>query len=250
MPGRPQNNDVNDDVTDDDVTDDTSGDDTTDDVTDNATDDSADNQDQQDDTQDDTQQDQGRKPRSRTQQGQNQNQSKQDPDDPMAGLRKALQAARQDARKATADLKALQRQHASAEERALLDAKEQGIEEGRTATREPLVRALVAAKLEAAGVQGTNTPRLVRLLDLDKIDLDAEGDIVGLDDQVDELKTEFPNLFAPAGSNGTRAPNVNGGAGNGRTKDKQDRQEPKGFAQQLADMVTGSAPVGQGLVGR
>jgi hypothetical protein len=246
MPGRPQNDDVNDDVTDDDVTDDTSGDDVTDDATDDATDDSADSQDQQDDVQDDTQQGQGRKPKPRTQQSQ----SKQDPDDPTAGLRKALQAARQDARKATADLKALQRQHASAEERALLDAKEQGIEEGRTNTREPLVKALVAAKLEAAGVQGTNTPRLVRLLDLDKIDLDAEGEVIGLDDQVDELKTEFPNLFAPANGSGTRAPNVNGGAGNGRTKDKQDRQEPKGFAQLLADQVMGAEPIGQGVVRR
>jgi hypothetical protein len=247
MPGRPQNNDVSDDVTDDDVTEDTSADDTTDDATDDVTDDSADSQDQQDDTQDGTQQGQGRKPRTRTQQ--RQNQSVQDPDDPAAGLRKALQAARQDARKALADLKTLQRQHASAEERALLEAREAGVEEGRTSTRGPLVKALVAAELRAAGVQGTNTPRLVRLLDLEKVDV-VDGELIGLEDQIDEIKEEFPNLFAPAGGGGTRAPNVNGGAGNGRTKDKQDRQAPKGFAQILAEQVTGVTPIGQGMVGR
>jgi hypothetical protein len=161
-----------------------------------------------------------------------------------------LAAARQDARKATADLKALQRKQATAEERALLEAKDAGVEEGRTATREPLVKALVAAKLQAAGVQGTNTPRLVRLLDLDKVDLDDEGEVVGLDDQIEDLKEEFPNLFATATAPGNRAPNVNGGAGNGRTKDKQDRVPPKGFAQVLADQVTGVAPIGQGMVQR
>jgi hypothetical protein len=87
------------------------------------------------------------------------------------------------------------------------------------------------------------------LLDLEKVDV-VDGELIGLEDQIDEIKEEFPNLFAPAGGGGTRAPNVNGGAGNGRTKDKQDRQAPKGFAQILAEQVTGVTPIGQGMVGR
>jgi hypothetical protein len=231
--------DVTDDATDDNVTDDA----TDDDVTDDSTDDT--------DADDVTDDDQGGK-KDGDQDGKSKpkpsaRQSKDD-SDPAAGLKTALQKERAARRAADKELKDLRLKHASAEERQLLEAREQAAAEASSATRGPLVKALAVAKLEAAGVQ-TGTAKLVGLLDLTKVELDDDGEIIGLGEQIDELKTDFPNLFAAAGG-AVRPGNVNGGSGNGRKQDKQGKQEPKGFAQQLADQVMGAVPPGQGMVSR
>jgi len=177
--------------------------------------------------------------------------STKDDADPLAGLKRALAAERQQRKDLDKQLRDLQRKHASAEERALLEAREQAAEEARNSTREPLVKALAAAKLEAAGVQ-SGTAKLVGLLDLSKVDVDDDGELIGLGDQIDELKDSFPGLFAAATGGGTKPPNANSGAGSrtGRTKDRDGQQQPKGFAQLLADQVMGAAPPGQGMVHR
>jgi len=246
MPKGPNSDDVNDDVTDD------ATDDVTDDVADDATDSDATDDDasdtDQDGSQDDAPQDQGGKPKSKTRQPPTR--QTPDPDDPTAGLKKALIAERQRARQLDKDLKELQRKHATAEERQLMEAKEQAATEAAAAVKGPLIKALAASELKAANVQGTNIPKLVRLLDLDKVEVNDGGGLDGLEDQIEELKEEFPNLFAAATGSATKVPNVNGGTGNGRKKDQQDKQPPRGFAQQLADQVMAAVPPGQGMVSR
>lgn len=54
----------------------------------------------------------------------------------------------------------------------------------------------VPAALEDAGWNGKNLPRMVRLLDLDTVEVDADGvDIDTLSHQVSELKKDFPEFF-------------------------------------------------------
>lgn len=63
--------------------------------------------------------------------------------------------------------------------------------------RTTAARNSAATALAAAGFAGTarQARRLTRLLDLDNIEPDDTGDF-DLDDEIDELKEEFPQLFA------------------------------------------------------
>lgn len=54
----------------------------------------------------------------------------------------------------------------------------------------------VPAALEEAGWNGKNLPRMIKLLDLDSVEIDADGvDVDGLGSQVAELKKDFPEFF-------------------------------------------------------
>ncbi|MCA1840209.1 MAG: phage scaffolding protein, partial [Actinobacteria bacterium] len=53
----------------------------------------------------------------------------------------------------------------------------------------------VPSALEEAGWNGRNMPRMLKLLDLDSVEVDSDGDIEGLQDQIDELKKDFPEFF-------------------------------------------------------
>lgn len=76
------------------------------------------------------------------------------------------------------------------------------------------VNAAARAALIEAGVRGASVPRLVKLLDLSSIEFE-DGEISGgLDDQIEELKTELPQLFKDLEAKPARrrapAPKVNG----------------------------------------
>lgn len=59
-------------------------------------------------------------------------------------------------------------------------------------------RSAAKVALSDAQVPRESIGRLIRLLDLDEIELDADGEVVGgLDEQVDTLRAELPQLFAP-----------------------------------------------------
>lgn len=95
------------------------------------------------------------------------------------------------------------------------------------------------AALAGAGVQSGNVSRLVRLLDLDEIQIDDDGEIVeGLDEQIDTLKAELPQLFKPADADKpkkrTPPPRANGAG-------KQEaEQRPRSSAEQMASQILGS----------
>lgn len=57
----------------------------------------------------------------------------------------------------------------------------------------------VPAALEEAGWNGKNLPRMIKLLDLDTVEIDADGvDVDTLASQVLELKKDFPEFFKRA----------------------------------------------------
>lgn len=60
------------------------------------------------------------------------------------------------------------------------------------------VRAAAKAEFLAAGLndpKGERVAKLSRLLDLDQVEIDDEGDITGLTDQVATIKADYPELF-------------------------------------------------------
>lgn len=75
-------------------------------------------------------------------------------------------------------------------EKALREAREQG--EARY--RAPLVKAAARAALSEAGLNGS-TDRVLRLLDLEALSVDDDGDVIGIDGEVDRLRSEFPEFF-------------------------------------------------------
>lgn len=97
-------------------------------------------------------------------------------------------------------------------------------------------------ELAKAGWNGARLGHLMKLLDLDGIDIDDDGEITGLAEQIEELKTDWPEFFkrnrsttakpgASSGQNGTPAGNVD-------TADKKPpAPQPKGWAEQVAEKL-------------
>jgi Phage minor structural protein GP20 len=162
--------------------------------------------------------------------------------DSNAGLKKALDAERKLRKDKERELAALAKKHASAEELALMQAREAASAETEGRIRPQFLKHIASAKLEAAGASG-DTVRLVGLLDLDKVQLTDDGDLAGLDDQVVALKEEFPNLFASPGGVKPPVPKANSGSGGSQGR-KQDSSttggKPKTFADKLAAQVLGT----------
>ncbi|MFM9635969.1 phage scaffolding protein [Streptomyces turgidiscabies] len=105
-------------------------------------------------------------------------------------------------------------------------------------------RALVTgvnAALAESGWNGQRLGSLMKLLDLDEVDIDEDGEVTGLTEQIDDIKREWPEFFKrtrnPAGTsnsggssgqNGTPAAKVD-------TADKKPPEpEPKDWAERLA----------------
>ncbi|RAJ70274.1 minor structural protein GP20 [Streptomyces sp. Amel2xB2] len=75
-------------------------------------------------------------------------------------------------------------------EKAVREARE----EGEARFRKPLVRAAARAALAQAGLNG-DTDRVLKLVDLDGLSVDDDGDVIGLDAEVNKLKDEYPEFF-------------------------------------------------------
>jgi hypothetical protein len=144
----------------------------------------------------------------------------EEPDEEKARLREALKKANAEARTYRLKLREAQKK---ATETAVEEVEEEAADKGTELTPAQLKRAVdkatktateaaeakyrkvaISSAAEAAfvkaGAKASTTDKLVRLLDLDDIDIDSDtGRIVGgLDEQIDSLKAEFPELFAPA----------------------------------------------------
>ncbi|MYS15175.1 phage scaffolding protein [Streptomyces sp. SID4982] len=74
-------------------------------------------------------------------------------------------------------------------ERALREARE----EGEKRFREPMKKAGVRAALAEAGF--TNPERVMRLVDWEAVTVDDDGDLIGVDSEVDRVKGEYPELL-------------------------------------------------------
>lgn len=91
-----------------------------------------------------------------------------------------------------------------------------------------------AAFLEAglADARPERVSKLMRMLDMDAIDIDDDGEVTGLDDQVATIKADYPELFAKAKTPVPRIDGSNRNAGNG--------QSPKTTGEKIAAMVLGN----------
>lgn len=86
----------------------------------------------------------------------------------------------------------------------------------------------------------------MKLIDLDEIDLDDDGEMIGLDDQIEQIREDFPEGFSPrrrrcatdnggsGGGNGTRASPKDVGGAN-RKPEKDDK--PRSWKETLAERM-------------
>lgn len=121
--------------------------------------------------------------------------------------------------------KALERANAEAKKRRLAQRKkpndkdgdapdvEKAVAEAESVWRAKTIKFAARGALASAGVDSAKLNKALRLLDTDDLDLNEDDEVEGLEDQIEELKEEFPELFAPkhdAASHGRRVPRVNG----------------------------------------
>jgi hypothetical protein len=102
--------------------------------------------------------------------------------------------------------------------------------------RPQIMRTQVKAALAASGLVDADKPEVlkaaVRLVDLDDLDLDEDGDVVGLDEAVAALKTSFPAMFKRAKTGGTVRPGSRSNGSTGATGGAGGK--PKSSASKLA----------------
>lgn len=85
-----------------------------------------------------------------------------------------------------------------------------------------VIRQGAKAALSEAGA--SNPARLVGLLDMDSLDIDDDGEVDGLEDEIDRLKDEFPELFRKKRTAALETGDRSGGKGAARPKSDSERQ--------------------------
>ncbi|WP_051878019.1 phage scaffolding protein [Streptomyces sp. NRRL B-24720] len=108
----------------------------------------------------------------------------------------ALKKANEDAKRNRFRAKELEektRTNETEHEKALREARE----EGESRFRAPLVKAAARAALSDAGVSGP-ADRVLRLLEMDGLSVDEDGDVVGLESEIDRIRSEYPEFFQAA----------------------------------------------------
>lgn len=148
----------------------------------------------------------------------------------------ALKKARQDARQAKREAKAGTSAEGGSTEAPDVD---KAVKEATTATearyKPMVVKAAARAAFAEAGLvmpKGNGDAamgRVIRLLDLDDLDIDDDGQVSGLVEQIDDIKADFPELFAS-----TRRPARVDGADKPAGSAK-----PQSSADALAAMISG-----------
>lgn len=96
--------------------------------------------------------------------------------------------------------------------------------------------------LSDAGWNGQRLGHLMKLIDLDDVDIDDDGEITGLTEQIEGLKADWPEFFKRNRSNPSKTPGGSGQngtpAGNVDVADKKPpAPEPKGWAEQVAEKL-------------
>jgi hypothetical protein len=130
----------------------------------------------------------------------------QPPDDPPAWTpptedewkrtQAALARANGEAKNRREELQALRKQGEDADGKAAREAAEAAEKRFKPVA----VRSAARAAFLEAGLQGVTPERvakLVRMLDLDALDIDDAGDVTGLAEQVASVKADYPELFKP-----------------------------------------------------
>lgn len=71
------------------------------------------------------------------------------------------------------------------------------------------LKAEAKSVLEAGGIKGAD--RILKYINLDGVDFDDEGNLTGLDDKVNEVKTDFPELFDAKRRAGRQSADIHAG---------------------------------------
>ncbi|MFG3051898.1 phage scaffolding protein [Kitasatospora sp. NPDC048239] len=108
----------------------------------------------------------------------------------VAALRKANEEAKRN-RLALKQLEAKGRENEGDHERAIREA----TEAAESQWKPRIINQAARAALAEAGVAG-GPSRVLKLLDTDSLSVDDDGDVIGLDSEIDRLRTDYPELFA------------------------------------------------------
>lgn len=84
-----------------------------------------------------------------------------------------------------------------AAQRRINELVEKAKEEGREAFKPTVIRMAARAELMAAGARPALVDRLVRMIDVNEVDIDDEDGTIDVTDQVDSLKKDMPEMFGP-----------------------------------------------------
>lgn len=102
------------------------------------------------------------------------------------------------------------------------------VREATVATWKPrVVKSAARASLISAGADESRVTRLLAMIDVGDCDVDDDGDVVGLDEQIDSLKDDLPELFggtAPPPKVRRRVETGDRGAGQPKPKSASERQ--------------------------
>jgi len=104
-----------------------------------------------------------------------------------------------------------------AAQRRINELVEKAKEEGREAFKPTVIRMAARAELMAAGARPALVDRLVRMIDVNEVDIDDEDGTIDVTDQVDSLKKDMPEMFGPrkATTKRTARKAASGGEGGG-----------------------------------
>lgn len=145
-----------------------------------------------------------------------------------AGGKNALQRERERAKTAERQLRELRRRNESDAEKLEREAEEQAEKR----YKPQAIRAYAQGALSAAKIKG-DPARAVKLLDMEELDLDDDGTVIGLDEQISQLKNDYPDLFETTVPRKRVSTKVDGaGKPAGKT-------EPKTSAEKIAAMYGG-----------
>jgi hypothetical protein len=107
-----------------------------------------------------------------------------------AALLKAHEKAKQDLVDLRVELKTLQKEHDE-----LKTQSEALSPENLEKFKMKAIKAEIKAQLESEGIK--NADRILKYMDFEGVDYDEEEKIVGVDDKLDVIKGDFPELFDP-----------------------------------------------------
>lgn len=119
---------------------------------------------------------------------------------------------------------------------AAKEARERAMEESNATWKPRVVRTEAKAELLAMGCK--NPDRLMKLIDQDKVSIQEDGSLLGLEGQLNELKTEWPELFRTADEDSKRtkkeappAKKVGAAAGSTKKDEGEEKKTPGGAAE-------------------
>lgn len=144
----------------------------------------------------------------------------------------ALEAELEEARKGGGDA-AKGKVDEQALDKAVVKAKREGFTEGVSAGTKRVMSAEAKSALVAKGAPAAKVSKLIGLIDFSELELDDEG-VLGLDDAVDELVADWPELF-----NTKRMPRIGGKGGRGDNSREDSKRPMTATERQVAELAKG-----------